>query len=71
MNKSYHFEFPLKNGERCRSVEFSTIEDCIEECKKMCQAYGIDYDDREVMLFLTDDFGETYEECTEEGELAG
>jgi len=71
MNKTYHYEIPLKNGCIHRSNEFLTIEECVEDCKNMCEACGVDYDDREVKLFLTDDFGETYEECTEEGELAG
>ena len=72
MNKTYHYEFynPVE-GTLCRSEEFDTIEECVEVCKAACADIGIDYDDRKVRLFLTDDFGETYEECTEEGELAG
>lgn len=69
MNKTYHFEIPLKNGGKCVSNEFDNIEDCVRECKRMCEAYGVDYDIREVRLFLTDADGT--EECTEEGELAG
>ena len=50
---------------------FQTIEECIEACRAECEELGVDYDDRDVMLFLSDNFGETWEECTEEGELAG
>jgi len=68
MNKVYHYEI--------RSVEvvsgnFQTIEECVEACKNECDELGVDYDDRDVMLFLSNDFGETWEECTEEGEFAG
>ena len=69
MNKTYHFEIPLKNGGICKSNELDTIELCVQECKKMCIACGVNYDDRDVKLFLTDADG--VEECTEEGELAG
>ena len=74
MNKTYHFEIPLHAGNKmalARSEEFDTIEECVEACKKSCKEHDVDYNDRKVKLFLTDDFGETYEECTEEGELAG
>ena len=67
MNKTYHFK--IFSG--ALSMGYDTIEECVEECKKTCECLGIDYNDREVKLFLTNDFGETYEECTEEGELAG
>ena len=69
MNKTYHFEIPIKNGGKCVSNEFDDIEDCVRECKRMCEACGVDYNIREVRLFLTDADGT--EECTEEGELAG
>ena len=73
MNKTYHFEIPRKSTKPKPFIsnEFDTIEECVEECKRHCKDFGIDYNDREVKLFLTNDFGETYEECTEEGELAG
>lgn len=51
------------------SREFDTVEECVEECKKACIELEIDYDRRDVKLFLTDADGT--EECTEEGELAG
>ena len=72
MNKTYHYEFynPVERT-LCCSEDFDTIEECVEACKAACAGIGIDYDDREVRLFLTNDFGETYEECTAEGELAG
>lgn len=69
MNKTYHFEIPLKNGEICKGEGFNTIEECVEECKKMCRFLDVNYDDREVKLFLTD--GDDVWECTEEGEFAG
>ena len=70
MNKTpYSFEFPLLDGELYESVQFQTIEECIAECKDTCAAYGVNYDDREVKLFMTDRDGKW--EVTEEGELAG
>ena len=69
MSKTYHFEIPRVNGKTYISREFEFIEECVQECKDTCSAYGIDYNDREVKLFLTDIDGT--EECTEEGELAG
>lgn len=66
---TYHFEIPLNNGGKCVSNEFYNVEDCVRECRRMCEACGVDYDIREVRLFLTDADGT--EECTEEGELAG
>lgn len=71
MNKTYHYEFHLSNGTLYKSNEFQYIEECVIECKDACRAYHVNYDDLDVKLFLTDDWGETYEECTEEGELAG
>lgn len=68
MNKVYHYEIRPAD---VVSDDFQTIEECVKECKAECKSLGVDYDDRDVMLFLSDDFGETWEECTEEGELAG
>lgn len=69
MNKTYHYEIPAgKYGAVC-SDEFNTIEECVEECKKACIELEIDYDRRDVKLFITD--GDGIEECTEEGEFAG
>ena len=69
MNKTYHYEIPAgKYGAVC-SDEFSTIEECVEECKKACIELEIDYDRRDVKLFITD--ADCIEECTEEGEFAG
>ena len=65
MNKTYHYEIPGGIVSR----EFDTVEECVEECKRECAELGVDYDRRDVMLFLTDADG--VEECTEEGELAG
>jgi len=70
MFKTYHFEFPLNIGGLYQSAEFKSIEECVERCKLACEVYNVDYNSDEVKLFLTEDFGETYEECTEEGELA-
>lgn len=69
MNKTYHYEIVRPNGTIYQSKEYNTIEECVEECQGMCEVYGVEYCDSEVRLFLTEDFGETYEECTEEGEL--
>ena len=69
MNKTYHYEIPSgKYGAVC-SQEFETIEECVEDCKRACAELEIDYNRRDVRLFLTDLDG--IEECTEEGELAG
>ena len=65
----YHFEIPCKTGGLCKGEGFSTIEECVDECKKMCKSLDVDYNDREVKLFMTDADGVW--ECTEEGELAG
>ena len=69
MSKTYHYEIPLPNGNVHRSTELETIEECVEECKSRCEELHVDYNDRNVKLFLTDIDGT--EECTEEGELAG
>ena len=71
MFRTYHFSIPIGNGKIFQSDEYETIEECVRECKLECKELGVDYDRRDVMLFFTDDFGETYEECTEEAELAG
>ena len=65
----YHFEIPCKNSDVCKGEGFSTIEECVEECKKMCKSLDVNYDDRDVKLFMTDSDGKW--EVTEEGELAG
>lgn len=65
----YHFEIPCKDGSVCEGEGFSTIEECVEECKKMCKSLDVDYNDRDVKLFMTDSDGVW--EVTEEGELAG
>ena len=71
MNKTYHYEIVRNNGTIYQSREFGTIEECVDACKNSCDDFGVEYSNSDVRLFLTDDFGETYEECTEEGELAG
>jgi len=63
--KPYHYEIP---GEPASS-DFETIEECVAACKAECEELGVDYDDREVKLFMTDADGVW--EVTEEGELAG
>jgi len=65
----YSFEIPCKDGDICEGEGFSTIEECVEECKKMCKSLDVDYNDRDVKLFMTDADGKW--EVTEEGELAG
>ena len=69
MNKTYHYEIPTSKYDGVVSCEFNTIEECVEDCKHACAELGVDYDRRDVKLFLTDADGT--EECTEEGELAG
>ena len=70
MNKTpYSFEIPCKNGGVCEGEGFSTIEECVDECKMMCKSLDVNYDDRDVKLFMTDADGKW--EVTEEGELAG
>ena len=64
MNKTYHFK--IFNG--ALSIGYDTVEECIEECKKICECLGVDYNDREVKLFMTDSDG-TWE-VTEDGEFA-
>lgn len=69
MNKTYHHEIPASQYDGVVSREFDTIEECVEDCKRACAALNVDYDRRDVKLFLTDADG--IEECTEEGEFAG
>ena len=70
MNKiPYSFEIPCKDGSIYVGEGFSTIEECVEECKKACIELEIDYGRRDVKLFMTDADGKW--EVTEEGELAG
>ena len=63
--KPYHYKIPGAAG----SVSFETIEECVAACKAECADLGVDYDDRDVRLFMTDSDGVW--EVTEEGELAG
>ena len=69
MNKTYHYEIPADQYDGVVSREFDTIEECVEDCKRACAILNVDYDRRDVKLFLTDADGT--EECTEEGEFAG
>lgn len=80
MNKTpYSFEFPIPttrtclpapaSGGKCIGVDYATIEECVAACKSACKDWGMDYDDRDVKLFMTDADGKW--EVTEEGELAG
>lgn len=80
MNKTpYSFEFPVPstnphlptpiNGIKCIGVDYPTIELCVIGCKAACAKWGIDYNDRDVKLFMTDADGKW--EVTEDGELAG
>lgn len=75
MYKPYHYELPydqFDDSDRHDSVcgpAFNTIEECVEDCKRACAMCNIDYDRRDVKLFMTDADG-TWE-VTEEGELAG
>ena len=80
MNKTpYSFEFPVPStsprlpkpaaGVKCIGVGYATIEECVVACKTACKKWGVNYDDRDVKLFMTDVDGKW--EVTEEGELAG
>lgn len=81
MNNPYDYEIPIppfhpilphKGVIGIKAVNgrgFKTIEECVEACKKACAEYGVNYDDPEVKLFMTDADGKW--EVTEEGELAG
>lgn len=78
----YSFEFPIPttctylptpatpvSGGKCIGIDYATIEECVAACKSACKDWGMDYDDRDVKLFMTDADGKW--EVTEEGELAG
>lgn len=68
----FHPVLPRKGVHGIKAINgrgFETIEECIAECKAECKKLGVDYNDREVKLFMTDIDGK--HEVTEEGELAG
>lgn len=75
----YSFEFPIPsthprlptpaNGIKCTGIDYATIEECVAACKEACVEWGVNYDDRDVKLFMTDRDGKW--EVTEEGEIAG
>ena len=66
----YSFEFPIPAlCMKCTDEHYATIEDCIAACKAACMKWGVDYNWRDVKLFMTDRDGKW--EVTEEGELAG
>ena len=81
MNNPYDYEIPIPQfhpmlPRKCvRGIKvvdgrgFKTIEACVEACKAKCKELGVDYNDRNVKLFMTDSDGKW--EVTEEGELAG
>ena len=74
----YGFEFPVPStskrlpmpvsGIKCMGVDYATIEECVDACKTACAAWGVNYDDRDVKLFMTNSDGKW--EVTEEGEFA-
>ena len=64
MNKTYHFK--IFNG--ALSIGYDTVEECIEEFKKIFECLGVDYNDRDVKLFMSNSDG-TWE-VTEDGEFA-
>ena len=80
MNNPYDYEIPIppfhpmlhRKGVRGIKVVdghgFKTIEACVEACKAKCKELGVDYNDRNVKLFMTNSDGKW--EVTEEGELA-
>ena len=68
----FHPMLPRKGVHGIKAVDghgFKTIEECITVCKAKCKELGVDYNDREVKLFMTDTDGKW--EVAEEGELAG
>ena len=68
----FHPMLPRKGVHGIKAVNgrgFETIEACVKECKAECKKFGVDYNDRDVKLFMTDIDGK--HEVTEEGELAG
>ena len=74
----YSFEFHVPStskrlptpvsGIKCMGVDYATIEECVDACKTACAAWGVNYDDRDVKLFMTNADGKW--EVTEEGEFA-
>ena len=52
MNRTYHYELVRPNGTIYHSNEYNTIDECVEECKGMCEVYDVEYCDSEVCLFL-------------------
>ena len=74
----YSFEFPVPStsqclptpvsGVKCMGVDYATIEECVDACKTACAEWGVNYDDRDVKLFMTNSDGKL--EVTEEGEFA-
>ena len=74
----YHYEIPIPydspvlprptHGAKAVGT-YPTIEECVEACKAECKKLGVNYDDRDVKLFMTDRDGVW--EVTEEGEMAG
>ena len=69
MDKTYHYEIPPDQYDGVVSREFDAIEECVEDCRRACAILNVDYDRRDVRLFMTDADGKW--EVTEEGELAG
>ena len=80
MNNPYDYEIPIPPFHStlpCKGVHgvkaadgrgFKTIEECVAACKAKCKELGVDYDRRDVKLFMTNADGKW--EVTEEGELA-
>lgn len=68
-SKPYHYEIPADQYDGVCSPAFGSIEECVEDCKRACAILNVDYNRRDVKLFMTDSDG-TWE-VTEEGELAG
>ena len=74
----YSFEFPVPStskrlptpvsGSKSMGVDYATMEECVDACKTACAAWGVNYDDRDVKLFMTNADGKW--EVTEEGEFA-
>lgn len=74
----YSFEFTVPStspclpvpvcGVKCTGVDYATIEECVAACKAACAECGVNYDDRDVKLFMTNADGKW--EVTEEGEFA-
>ena len=67
----FHPMLPRKGVHGIKAVDgrgFKTIEECIMVCKAKCKELGVDYNDREVKLFMTDTDGKW--EVTEDGEFA-